>query len=149
MKSSRYTSAIRSLLSGTLLDDLVVWLYPHTVNNSMPTYQTTIVGAIGTETYKRSFGSQTTDISKLSLKLSENPSRDRTTLSLQGPSGHAVAVRLINILGQAVREYNVQTGANSESELPISLDGLPAGSYIVSALGDEGLTAKTMLSIQK
>jgi hypothetical protein len=67
----------------------------------------------------------------LSLALSPNPASSNTSLTIESMSNTDVTISIMNLLGQEVfRSFNVQI-RSGESTIPLPIDALPSGSYVV------------------
>lgn len=75
--------------------------------------------------------------------------RLQTVLTINGIAMHFASIKVVSILGAAIREYpNVDLGQGKTS-LELDLQDAASGQYMIVATGDEGSQASIMYSLEK
>lgn len=87
-------------------------------------------------------------VAALGLTVAPNPTTTRATVRLTAPATAPVTVSVRNVIGREVRRVQLPTRpAGSAVEVPLTLDGLAAGLYLVNVQAGEA-TATTRLVVQ-
>lgn len=59
------------------------------------------------------------------------PAREDVTISYTAPEGSKPRVRVVDLMGRAIRESELEKGSGSEQRMAITTDGLAPGTYFV------------------
>jgi choice-of-anchor B domain-containing protein len=82
------------------------------------------------------------------LQVYPNPSRDGVAVSFETNGGSPVRVDLYDVLGRRVRHIHDGVGANGQTTVRFTTDGLPGGIYFVRALS-AGKVVSTPLVVER